>query len=133
VEALTQASFGEGTGRIWLTNVSCTGEERELIKCISSSGGVNSCTHAQDSAVRCSPGRQFTFPTEDITLLCFVGCSEGEVMLIDGTTRQEGRVEICHNNGWGTICHHNWDRQEARVACRQLGYFGKSVIREYVC
>ena len=62
VEALTQASFGEGTGRIWLDGVTCTGEERELVNCPASFSGANSCTHAQDAAVRCSPGRATAFP-----------------------------------------------------------------------
>ena len=57
--ALTEASFGEGTGRIWLDNVQCTGNERTLINCTASSNGVNSCTHAQDAGVRCLPGEHF--------------------------------------------------------------------------
>ena len=50
------ASFGEGTGRIWLDNVQCTGNERRLRNCTASSSGINSCTHVQDAGVRCSPG-----------------------------------------------------------------------------
>ncbi len=55
-QALTGSSFGEGTGRIWLANVQCTGNERELSNCSASSGDVNSCTHAQDVGVRCPRG-----------------------------------------------------------------------------
>ena len=53
---LNAAAFGEGTGRIWLDNVQCTGSERELRNCTSNSNGINSCTHAQDAGMRCSPG-----------------------------------------------------------------------------
>ena len=54
--AFSQASFGEGTGRIWLTNVRCLRSERALINCTASSNGVNSCMHSQDAGVRCPPG-----------------------------------------------------------------------------
>ena len=53
--ALSGASFGEGTGRIWLDNVQCAGSERELRNCTASSNGTNSCTHGQDAGVRCQP------------------------------------------------------------------------------
>ena len=49
-------AFGEGTGRIWLDNVQCSGSERQLRDCMADSSGINSCTHAQDAGVRCPPG-----------------------------------------------------------------------------
>ncbi len=48
--------FGEGHGRIWLSNTQCTGTESALINCTASSSGVNICNHAQDAGVRCSIG-----------------------------------------------------------------------------
>lgn len=39
-----------------------------------------------------------------------------------------GRVEICHNGEWGTICadedENAWGHKNAEVACGALGYSG---------
>lgn len=49
-------------------------------------------------------------------------CTDGDIRLANGTTENEGRVEICFGNEFGTICDDSWDRKEATVVCRQLGY-----------
>ncbi len=49
------------------------------------------------------------------------GCDQGDVRLVEGSTSLEGRVEICMNNQWATVCHTSWNNLDARVVCRQLG------------
>ena len=39
-------------------------------------------------------------------------------------TSLEGRVEICRNDTYGTVCDDFWNELEALVVCRQLGYNG---------
>ena len=49
-------------------------------------------------------------------------CTNGDIRLQGGTHKYEGRVEICHNNIWGTACDDSWSTSDARVVCRQLGF-----------
>ena len=61
-------------------------------------------------------------------LNCFISadaqaCStNGAVRLAteDGASSTEGRVEVCYNGEWGTVCHNNWGPPDAKVVCRQL-------------
>ena len=48
-------------------------------------------------------------------------CSNGELSLVEGLSANEGRLEVCYNSQWGTVCDDNWTQGSTNVACRQLG------------
>ena len=49
-------------------------------------------------------------------------CITGTVHLAGGPLESAGRVEICISGAWRTVCDVEWDNNDARVVCRQLGY-----------
>lgn len=44
-----------------------------------------------------------------------------EIRLAGGSSTCSGRVEIFHNNEWGTVCDNSWDIIDAHVACQEVG------------
>ena len=53
--AIGSAGFGQGSGSIWLNNVTCTGSESTLVSCGHHGvGNTRSCYHYEDAGVRCS-------------------------------------------------------------------------------
>ena len=55
-------------------------------------------------------------------LIAAQSCTNETLRLVDGPVESAGRVEICIDGVWGTVCHYSLDNIGARVVCRQLGY-----------
>uniref|UniRef100_A0A8C8SPT9 Soluble scavenger receptor cysteine-rich domain-containing protein SSC5D n=1 Tax=Pelusios castaneus TaxID=367368 RepID=A0A8C8SPT9_9SAUR len=106
VSAPGAALFGRGSDTIWLDDVNCTGTEAVLFECKARLWGKSNCHHGEDAGVVCSDSG-----ISNVT----------QIRLVNGPSRCAGRVEVLHNEQWGTVCDDNWDLTEARVVCRQLG------------
>ena len=57
VSAPQNARFGQGSGKIWLDNVQCQGDESSIVNCRRSPWGVHNCGHSEDASVICSSKR----------------------------------------------------------------------------
>ena len=54
IDATVRAYNGQGSGPIWLTNVTCIGNESSVVNCSHNGWRNNSCSHGEDAGVKCT-------------------------------------------------------------------------------
>ncbi|KAK3724045.1 hypothetical protein QZH41_009463, partial [Actinostola sp. cb2023] len=109
-------NWGRGSGKVWLNGMQCSGSETSL----------HSCTHDGWGSVHSGCNSH----TCDVGVVCsgYKGPPADNIQLEPGTIGSgiAGIVRVYHIGQWGTVCHDAFDMNDAKVACRQLG-FAKAV------
>ncbi|XP_044840845.1 antigen WC1.1-like [Mauremys mutica] len=103
INATVSAHYGEGSRQIWLDDMNCSGKESDLWACPFRGWGQHNCCSGKPAGILCSTG----FPPG--------------LRLADGGSPCAGRVEVKHQDQWGTVCDDEWDTEDAGVVCKQLG------------
>ena len=110
---MNASEFGISPIGIVLSDLKCSGDSGEqIIDCSFGDFGrqvgvLQGCSSAMDVA----------------GVVCSRECDDGNVRLVGGSY-YEGRVEVCQNNRWRTICDIGWDDLDAAIACRSVQFYG---------
>jgi len=133
---LSGSYFGDGTGPIFLDNTDCfPANHSSLISCFiyEDDVGVHNCDHTEDASVIC-PGEVKSLlnyrllshsipnPPSAVANRTCGNSSNGDIRLVGGKDQFEGRVEVCLDGQWGTICDNFWSDPDAAVVCSQLTF-----------
>lgn len=91
------SAFNSRNNKKWFSNLNCLGNETSL----------GQCNHTM---------MQYSWYQRDAGVECY------DIRLTDGRSNMEGRVEVQYEGVWGTVCNKNWDKNDADVVCRTLGF-----------
>lgn len=100
---------------IWIEETKCIGNESSIFKCeltyirnIRRQSDI--CNHRHSAGVICESNKE-------------TGLNESAAVRLQGSNMTHmGRVEIKQEGFWHDVCSIGWEKQDADVVCRQLGY-----------
>ena len=129
--------YTENTWPFHILDLNCTGVENSIWNCSYNGLFSYNCPSRHDASLKCQGSSIYTMSiiyllgTVDINTT-MANCEDGDVRLVGGSTQYEGRVEVCINQAWGTVCsskfsswgskYYYWETPDSNVVCRQLGY-----------
>ncbi|NXF88912.1 WC11 protein, partial [Eubucco bourcierii] len=119
----TNLPYARVSGPAWLDRVQCGERNSSFWQCPSAPWHLQSCEDLRDETHIICSGTQSEV-TPDLPAPCpdSSRCTAREkIRTVGGEHRCSGRVEVWRNGSWGTVCDDSWHRQDAQVACRQLG------------
>ncbi|XP_017770765.1 PREDICTED: uncharacterized protein LOC108558378 isoform X2 [Nicrophorus vespilloides] len=135
-----------------MDDVSCLGNETSLRDCDFAGWGVHNCGPSEAVGIVCKTplevcpkGHWQCKGGKECVSLKFIcdgvyDCSDYSdeddslcdapvtLRLVNGTSRNEGRVEIKYHGTWGTICDDDFNDDAAKIVCRELGYRGSAFV-----
>ncbi|XP_067422174.1 antigen WC1.1-like, partial [Emydura macquarii macquarii] len=98
---LNDSPHGSGSGPTWVDGVRCNEKHSSLWQCSSDPWKPQSCSRAEETHLSCQ--------------------GADKLRLADGGSPCAGRVEVKHEDQWGTVCDDAWEMEDAAVVCKQLG------------
>ncbi|XP_062592923.1 scavenger receptor cysteine-rich domain superfamily protein-like [Saccostrea cucullata] len=89
----------------FLDSMDCNGDEDFLFEC------------AARGSTTCSSGRE-------AGVSCYSHTIYGTVRIVSGSSPNEGVVEVLKNYRWRSVCKERWNKNNADVTCKSLGFSG---------
>ena len=57
-------------------------------------------------------------------------CTDNDIRLVGSGLESQGRLDVCINGVWGSVCDDGWTDVNAIVVCRQLGYEANGIATQ---
>ena len=136
--ALWYSYFGHGQAPHILYDVECSLSEsyNSLIQC--SYNALYATMYCGDSTVASvvCVGNTLCFILFFNLLIVYShaeSCTDGTVRLRGSTVQYAGRIEICIDTTWTSLCDQSWDFKDAQVVCKELGYSLYGITNKTLC